>query len=120
MNWLSLILGLTPYIVQGVQTVIGDKAAGATKQQMAKDALGVAIGGAGATLTGNNAVLGDAAGKIAGLVIDQSVAIAKANGSYNKWTTIATTAQQDLGVAAAVTQLVQSLQAPTVAPVPTP
>ena len=26
MNWLSLILGLTPGIVKGIQTIVGDKA----------------------------------------------------------------------------------------------
>jgi len=113
MNWLSLILGLTPHIIQGIQTIVGDKASGATKQQMAKDALSVATGAASSVLTGSNAVYGQAASQIAGLVIDQAVAVAKANGSYQTWTTVAQIAQQDAGVASAVTALVQSVHNPT-------
>jgi len=112
MNWLSLVLGLLPGIVHGIQAVVGDKASGATKAQMAKDALAVATGTAGQVLTGNNAQLGQAASVIAGLAIDQTVAIAKATGTYQKATAIATAAQQDAGVAQAVSDLVKSVQAP--------
>lgn len=120
MNFLSLILGLLPHIVLGIQSVVGDKASGATKQQMAKDALAVATGAAGAVLTGNNAVFAGAASQIAGLAIDQTVAIAKATGTYQKATAIATAAQQDVNVANAVTELVKTVQTPPAAPAPIP
>lgn len=112
MNWLSLVIALVPGIIHGIQSVIGDKASGATKKQMAIDALNAATGAAGSVLTGNNAVFASAASQIAGLVIDQSVAIAKATGTYQKATAIATAAQQDVNVAAAVTDLVKTVQAP--------
>lgn len=118
MNWLSLILGLLPGIVHGVQAVVGDKASGATKAQMAKDALGVATQTASQVLTGGNAAYASAASAITGLAIDQTVAIAKANGTYQKATAIATAAQQDVNVAAAVADLVKSVQG--VAPPATP
>lgn len=116
MNWLSLALGLLPGIIHGIQAVVGDKASGATKQQMAKDALAVATQTAGDLLTGGNAVYAQAASQIAGLAIDQTVAIAKATGTYQKATAIATAAQQDVNVAAAVAGLVASVQAPIPAP----
>lgn len=116
MNWLSLFLGLLPGIVHGIQSIVGDKASGATKQQMAKDALAVATQTAGDVLTGSNATYAAAASTIAGLAIDQTVSIAKANGTYQKATAIAVAAQQDAGVAAAVTALVQSIQNPNPAP----
>lgn len=116
MNWLSLALGLLPGIVTGIETVIGDKASGATKAQMAKDALAVATGTAGQVLTGDNAVFATAASQIAGLAITQAVNIQKATGAYQKATAIATSAQQDVNVAAAVTALVQSVTTPEPAP----
>jgi hypothetical protein len=54
------------------------------------------------------------------LAINQTVAIAKATGTYQKATAIATAAQQDVNVAAAVTALVQSVQNTTPEPVPAP
>src|SRR3569833_2667888 len=120
MNWLSLIIALSTHVVLGIQTVIGDKASGATKQQMAKDALAVAIGGAGAVLTGSNATYADAAGKIVGLVFVLMVRVTKATGAYQKATEIANAAQQDTQVAAAVGQLVQSVEKPAPAPATPP
>lgn len=112
MNYLSLILGLLPHIVLGIQTVIGDKASGATKAQMAQDALAVAIGSAGSVLSGADATYAAAASQIAGLAIKQTVDITKATGTYQKATAIATAAQQDVAVAAAVDALVKSVQTP--------
>lgn len=112
MNWLSMALGLLPSIIHGIEAVIGDKASGATKAQMAKDALSVATGAAGAVLTGDNATYASAASQIAGLAITQTVNIAKANGTYQKATAIATAAQQDVAVAQAVNDLVKSVQMP--------
>jgi len=119
MNWLSTILGLLPGIIHGIQAVVGDKASGATKAQMATDALAVATGTAGTVLTGSNATYAAAAGQITQLAINQTVAIAKATGTYQKATAIAAAAQQDVDVANAVAQLVQSVQNPTPA-TPTP
>jgi hypothetical protein len=112
MNWLSLILALVPGIIHGVQVVVGDKASGATKKQMAKDALAAATGTAANMLTGDNATMADAASQITGLVIDQAVSDAKAKGTYQKATAIATEAHKDSGVATAVDQLVASVQVP--------
>lgn len=120
MNWLSTILGLLPGIVHGIETVVGDKASGATKAQMAQDALAVATGTATTVLTGNNATYATAAGQIAQLAINQTVSIAQANGTLQKATAIATAAQQDVGVAAAVDALVKSVQTPVLVPAPAP
>jgi hypothetical protein len=111
-NWLSTILGLLPGIVHGIQAVVGDQASGATKAQMAQDALAVATGAAGDVLSGDNATYAVAASQIAGLAITQTVNIAKANGTYQKATAIAAAAQQDVNVAQAVAQLVASVQTP--------
>jgi hypothetical protein len=113
MNWLSICLGLLPGIVHGIEAVVGDKASGATKAQMAQDALTVATGTAGSILNGSNATYATAASQIAGLAITQTVNIAQANGTYQKATAIATAAQQDAGVAAAVVALVNQVQNPT-------
>jgi len=99
MNWIQLILGLVPSIVKGIQVVHGDTISGATKKQMAQDALATAVQASQTVLTGNNANLAQAAGAIAGVAIDQTVAIAQADGSYNKWTAIANSAEQDLPIA---------------------
>lgn len=119
MNWLSTILGLLPGIVHGIETVVGDKASGATKAQMAQDALAVATGTATTVLTGNNETYATAAGQIAQLAINQTVSIAQANGTLQKATAIATAAQQDVGVAAAVAALVKSVQTPVPPPATT-
>lgn len=111
-NWLSLALGLLPHIILGIQSVVGDKASGATKAQMAQDALAVATGAAADVLTGDNATYAAAASQLTGLAITQTVNIAKANGTYAKATAIASAAQQDVNVAAAVTALVKSVQSP--------
>lgn len=112
MNWLSLALGLLPHIILGIQSVVGDKASGATKAKMAQDALAVATGAAGDVLTGSNAAYATAASQVVGLAINQTVSIAKANGTYAKATAIAAFAQQDVEVAAAVAALVQSVEKP--------
>lgn len=112
MNWLSTFLGLLPGIVHGIEAVVGDKASGATKAQMAQDALSVATGTATGVLTGNDATYAAAASQITGLAITQTVNIAKATGTYQKATAIATAAQQDVAVAAAVDALLKSVQTP--------
>lgn len=114
MNWLSIALAAAPGIVHGIETIIGDKASGATKEQIAKDSLSIATGVAGASLTGTNAAYASIASQLAGLVIAQTVTIAKTNGTYQKATAAATAAQQDIGVANAVTDLIKSIQIPAV------
>lgn len=111
-NFLSTILGIMPGIIHGIQAVVGDRASGAIKAQMAQDALAVATGTAGQVLTGADATYAAAASQIAGLAITQTVNIAKATGTYAKATAIASAAQQDVQVAAAVDALIQSVQNP--------
>lgn len=119
MNVFSLILGLVPGIVQGIQTIVGDKASGASKAQMAQDALAAAVSSSSQVLTGSNAIYGQAAAQVAQLAINQAVTISKASGAYQTWTAAANAAQQDAGVAVALAGLVQSVQNPTATP-PTP
>jgi predicted ATP-dependent Lon-type protease len=119
-NWLSAILRQLPNAIHLVQSIVGDKTNGATKSQMVKDIVAGSGTIAGGVLTGGNAAYASAASQITQLAIDQIVAIKKADGTYQKATAIATAAQQDVNVAAAVTALVQSVQNPTPAPVPAP
>lgn len=116
MNWLSIILGILPGVVHGIQSVVGDRASGATKQQMALDALDAATGTAGSVLKGTDGTYATAAGQIAKLAINQTVSIAQTQGSYQKATAIAQAAQQDVAVAQAVDALVKSVQAPQTSP----
>lgn len=108
MNWLAVALAA----VHGIQIIFGDKASGATKKQMATDVLTGVANDILPGLTGSNQAYGQAANVIAGLAIDQAVNIAKAAGTYQKATAIATAAQQDVGVAAAVADLVKRVQTP--------
>ena len=112
-NWLSVLFGQLPNAIHLVQSIVGDKANGATKSQMVKDIVAGSGTIAGGVLTGGNAAYASAASQITQLAIDQIVAIKKADGTYQKATAIATAAQQDVNVAAAVTALVQSVQHPT-------
>lgn len=116
MNWIMLILALVPTIVKGIQTVIGDKASGASKSQMAHDALAAAVNGTSQILTGNNAVYGEAAAQIAQVAIDQTVALAKQQGAYAKWTAVAAATNAVTNTAAQVAAEVL----PTVEPEPAP
>ena len=120
MNWLSALLAQLPNAIHLVQSIVGDKANGATKSQMVKDIIAGSGTIAGGVLTGGNAAYASAASQITQLAIDQIVAIKKADGTYAKATAIATAAQQDVNVSAAVTALVQSVQHPTPEPVPAP
>lgn len=119
---LGYALGLLPVIVTGIQTVAGDKVAGATKSQMATDALEVALQGAANVIPAGstNAALAAGAGAAAEETIDATSAIAsvlshikatngiksavtltKATGAYQAATAAATTAQAPLLAAAA-------------------
>jgi hypothetical protein len=110
MNIFSMIFGLVPGVIQGIETIVGDKASGASKSQMAQDALAAAVATSSQVLTGSNAVYGQVAAQVAQLAINQSVQLSKASGAYQTWTAAATAAQQDAGVAAAIASLVQSIQ----------
>jgi hypothetical protein len=71
-NWLQIVFSLTPYIVAGVEKIAGDNASGATKKQMATDALGIATAGAEA-VDPNDASITQAASNVTGLIIDSTV-----------------------------------------------
>lgn len=107
---LGYILALVPTIVRGIQVTVGDSQNGLTKAQMAQDALTVAVNGASSVLTGSNAVYASVAGEVAQVAIDQTVAIAKANGSYDAWTQISKAATQDLAIGTAVAGVVKAVQ----------
>jgi hypothetical protein len=95
MGWLSVLTSIfkyVPYVVHGIQTLHGDSQSGASKKQMAVDILGEATGAAVANLSPQNAELAKIASAIASVAIDQSVAIAKAQGTYQKATAIANAA----------------------------
>lgn len=117
MNILALILGLVPSVVKGIESIVGDKASGASKAQMAHDALEAAVTATMPVLTGNNAVYGQVAAAVAQTAIDQTVAISKATGAYQKWTAAANAATQDAGIAAAVQGVIKATQNPTPTPV---
>ena len=91
MTILSYFLKLAPGVVLGIEAVQGDKASGASKKQMATDALNVATSTALGALTGTNAALASAASAIASSVIDATVVATKANGSYAAATSASTT-----------------------------
>ena len=71
-SWLKIVLSLTPYIVAGVEKIAGDNASGASKKQMAEDALGIATAGAVAVDPDDEEIT-QAASNVAGLVIDSTV-----------------------------------------------
>jgi hypothetical protein len=82
MNIFATILGyalaLLPTIVTSIQTEVGDSQSGATKSQMATDALNAALQGAAAVIPAGttNSVLASASGAVAGEVIDISSTLA--------------------------------------------
>lgn len=119
MNIFALILGLVPGLVKGIEIVVGDKTSGATKSQMAHDALEAAVNAAAPVLTGSNAVYGQVAAAVAQTAIDQTVAISKASGVYQKWTAASKAATQDASIAQAVEGVIKAAQNPTPVP-PTP
>jgi hypothetical protein len=83
MNWMRLattILGLAPYVVAGVEKLHAE-ASGATKRQLAQDALSLAVSTAAACAPGQQQAvqgIGDAVGQ----VIDATVALANASGDF--------------------------------------
>jgi hypothetical protein len=77
--WLSLLLSLIPHVITGIETVHGDVASGASKKQMAMDALKAAVGAASVADPGDQTLI-DAASGLASTVIDSTVAFYNANG----------------------------------------
>lgn len=71
-NWLQILLSLAPYIIAGVGTIAGDNASGATKKQMATDALNIATAGAEA-VDPNDAEITQAASSVTGLIINSTI-----------------------------------------------
>lgn len=78
MNWLKLILQLTPYVVVGVEKIHADLS-GAGKRQAAQDALTIATAAALETDPGDSTTT-QTASAITGLIIDSTVANLKKSG----------------------------------------
>jgi hypothetical protein len=57
LNVLMYAFALLPSVVTGVESLVGDSASGATKKQMATDALSAALSGASSVTTGTDAAL---------------------------------------------------------------
>ena len=70
-NWFNLLSAL-PYIISGIQQIHSD-AAGATKKQLALEALGLATATAGAILPPEQAAQSQAIGGAIGNIIDNIV-----------------------------------------------
>lgn len=83
MNWILYMvraLQLVPVIVAGIEHIHGE-APGATKKQMAMDALSLAYGGASALLPQDQPAI-DAATQMASNVIDGTVAVFNQAGIF--------------------------------------
>lgn len=80
MNWLARILQLIPFVVAGVETMHKD-AKGATKKQMAMDALGIASAAAEAGLPSQTPAI-QAATQLTSSVIDGVVSFNNAAGIF--------------------------------------
>lgn len=114
---LKYIIQLAPHVILGIQMMEGDQKSGVDKKTMATDMLNVATGGALAVTTGQNQALAQIASAVVSVAIDNSVAIAKANGSYDKATAIANavnTGAQVLGAVTGVDTANTPAPAPTV------
>lgn len=102
-NWAKYLqfLPLVQYVVAGIQQVHQDTINGATKQQLAKEALGLAVSvgdNLGPVIPGGAAVV-DAAGGAVNVMIDQSVALFKALGLFTEHGTTQGVAPGTAGVA---------------------
>jgi hypothetical protein len=80
-GWLTILLKLAPYIVGGVETIAGENASGATKKQMATDALNIATQGALAVEPVQDEDLTQAVSSVTGMVINSTVQTMTANGT---------------------------------------
>lgn len=92
MNWLTLLmkaLQLAPVIVAGIEHIHGEKS-GATKKQMAMDALALASGSAGVLAPGQQPAI-DAATQLTSNVIDGVVKVFNASGTFKGGGVIAAT-----------------------------
>ena len=102
---LQYAFALLPSIVTGIQSVVGDSQSGATKKQMATDALSAALTGASSVTTGTNSALAQLAAGAAMTIINTTDAITtavnhtKATGAYAAATA---TAKTTLAAAAAI------------------
>ena len=93
-NWLTLIsklLSAAPVAVVGVEALAGEKD-GATKKQMALDAVGLSSAVAG-LVTPENKPMIDAATTAVSNAIDGIVSVANTAGDFNKATAAAQVAQ---------------------------
>jgi|ERR1700732_2825396 hypothetical protein len=83
MNWITLLLRalqLVPVVVAGIEHIHGE-ASGATKKQMAMDALALASNSAGILDPGDQPAI-DAATQLTSNVIDNTVAVFNAAGIF--------------------------------------
>ena len=78
--WIFQLLNAIPYVVTGIQAIHGTEVAGATKKQLALEALGLAGNVAVGTLTGQNQQYAAAATNLASQLIDTFVGSFKATG----------------------------------------
>lgn len=116
--WLTIIqmiLSLTPAVVNAIQTIHGDQVAGADKKKMAQDTLAIATQAATGVLANDpkDQALAQAASAVASVAIDQTVAIQKAQGVYQKATAIANAAATAGAVLGAITGTAGSQTPPT-------
>jgi hypothetical protein len=83
MNWITMLMRtmqLLPVLIAGIEHIHGE-APGATKKQMAMDALQLAYGGASALLPGQQPAI-DAATQLTSDLIDGTVAVFNAAGIF--------------------------------------
>jgi hypothetical protein len=83
MNWITMLmrsLQLLPVLIAGIEHIHGE-APGATKKQMAMDALQLAYGGASTLLPGEQPAI-DAATQLTSDLIDGTVAVFNAAGIF--------------------------------------
>ena len=82
MNWLNKILGILPLVgpvVSGIENTHGSSMAGASKKQLALQALGLAYGVASSVIPGDQAEI-DAATQLASFAIDTTVSLFNKKG----------------------------------------
>ena len=122
---IAMILALAPKITQTIQLEQQDAASGATKKQMATDALSGAISAATGVLPNNpaTAALLALANQTISIAIDQAVAIGQAKGGWGKVAAVVNTVdavaqEASTLIGANTTAVAAKLAAPTVVPVP--
>lgn len=89
MGSLAALLGLIPYLVAGIETIVKDKQSGAAKKKMALDALQVATAASqSGVLSPSDAALANATSSIVSQTIDVVANTLKSNGVIGTKTAI--------------------------------